>query len=199
MIKKLLNNFRSFFIYPLPSLCTKDKKKMKALSNLTTNKKSWLVLALSAFALELCALFFQYAMDLAPCIMCVYQRVAICAIILAGFIGFWGNKFLIARVIAYCLWSTGAIWGLLIALEHVEMQANSGSLFFSCDFMPNFPTWAPLHQWIPTLFEATADCSEVSWQFLGYSMPQWMIVAYAAYTAAFVLILLNRLTHAKKL
>jgi disulfide bond formation protein DsbB len=172
---------------------------MKALSNLTTNSTPWLLLGLSALGLELCALFFQYAMDLAPCIMCVYQRVAICAIILAGFIGFWGCKYLIARVIAYGLWSTGAIWGLLIALEHVEIQANSGSLFFSCDIIPNFPTWAPLHEWIPALFEATGDCGAISWQFLGYSMPQWMIVVYGAYSAAFLLILINRFIDVKKL
>ncbi|MFT7008412.1 MAG: disulfide bond formation protein DsbB [Colwellia sp.] len=172
---------------------------MKALSNLTTNSTPWLLLGLSALGLELCALFFQYAMDLAPCIMCVYQRVAICAIILAGFIGYWGCRFLIARIVAYGLWSTGAIWGLLIALEHVEIQANAGSLFFSCDIIPNFPTWAPLHEWIPVLFEATGDCGAISWQFLGYSMPQWMIVVYGAYTAAFILILINRFIHAKKL
>ena len=171
---------------------------MKVLSDLTTNSTSWLLLALSALGLELCALFFQYAMNLAPCIMCVYQRVAICTIILAGFVGFWGCKFLIARVIAYGLWSTGAIWGLLIALEHVEIQANSGSLFFSCDIIPNFPTWAPLHEWIPVLFEATGDCGEINWQFLGYSMPQWMVVVYGTYVAAFILVLANRFIHARK-
>ena len=172
---------------------------MKFLNDLTTRPSPWLLLAISALGLELCALYFQYVMDLAPCIMCIYQRVAIGAIILAGLVGFWGAQFLIARVIAYALWSTGAIWGLLIALEHVEMQANSGSLFFSCEFVPNFPTWAPLHQWLPAIFEATGDCGEISWQFLGYSMPQWMVVVYALYTLAFALIIINRLMHAKRL
>ena len=172
---------------------------MKILSDLTTNAKPWLLLALSALALELCALFFQYIMDLAPCIMCVYQRASICAIILAGFIGSIGCRFLVTRIIAYGLWATGAIWGLLIAIEHVEMQENSGSLFFSCEFLPNFPTWAPLHQWFPAIFEATGDCGKISWQFLDYSMPQWMIVVYDVYALAFSIIIINRLIHAKKL
>lgn len=171
---------------------------MKFLSNMTTNSTSWLLLALSALGLELCALFFQYAMDLAPCIMCVYQRVAIFTIILAGFIGFVGCKYIITRVIAYILWAIGAIWGLIIAFEHVEIQSNSGSLFFSCDLVPNFPSWAPLHEWLPLLFEATGDCGEISWQFIGYSMPQWMIVVYAAYVITFILILLSKLIHTKK-
>jgi disulfide bond formation protein DsbB len=171
---------------------------MKFLSDLTTNSKAWLLLAISALGLELCALFFQYVMNLAPCIMCVYQRVAICAIMLAGLIGFLGCKFLITRIIAYGLWATGAIWGLVIALEHVEMQESSGSLFFSCEFIPNFPTWAPLHEWMPALFEATGDCGEINWQFLGYSMPQWMVVVYGTYVAAFILVLANRFIHARK-
>ena len=172
---------------------------MKFLNDLTLNHKSWLILGTSALGLELCALFFQYMMDLAPCIMCVYQRAAIAAIFLAGLVGFIGCKFIIARVIAFSLWGIGAIWGLLIAIEHVEIQSNSGSLFFSCEFIPNFPSWAPLHQWIPSIFEATGDCGDINWQFFGFSMPQWMIAVYGVYVAAFILILLNRLIHAKKL
>lgn len=172
---------------------------MKTISDLTTSPKSWLLLGVSALGLELCALFFQYAMDLAPCIMCVYQRLAIIAIIAASVIGFAGHRYMFTRVIGYGLWGTGAVWGLLIALEHIEMQANSGSLFFSCEFIPNFPNWAPLHQWFPAIFEATGDCGEISWQFLGFSMPQWMTVVYGVYIAVFVLIIFNRLFHAKKL
>jgi len=168
------------------------------LSNITTSQRPWLLLATSALGLELSALFFQYVLDLAPCIMCVYQRLAILAIFSAGAIGTVGYNNIIARSLAYNLWGTGAIWGLIIALEHVEMQANSGSLFFSCEFIPNFPTWAPLHEWIPFLFEASGNCGEISWQFLDYSMPQWMITVYAFYTAVFVLVLLNRLVCAKK-
>ena len=97
---------------------------MKYLSDLTTGSKAWLLLAISALGLELCALFFQYALDLKPCIMCVYQRLTIIAIMLAGFIGAVGHKLLFARVIAYSLWGTGGIWGALLAIEHVEMQSK---------------------------------------------------------------------------
>jgi len=168
-------------------------------SNITTSQKPWLLLAISALGLELSALFFQYVLDLAPCIMCVYQRLAILAIFAAGFIGSLGYQNLLARTSAYILWGIGSIWGLIIAVEHVEMQENSGSLFFSCEFIPNFPTWAPLHEWIPFLFEATGDCGEISWQFFGFSMPQWMIVVYALYAITFILVLSNRIICTKSL
>ncbi|MCH2057045.1 MAG: disulfide bond formation protein DsbB [Thalassotalea sp.] len=170
---------------------------MNFISNLATQKKPWALLALTALALELCALYFQYAMDMRPCIMCIYQRVAIWAIFFAGVIVYFAPQQLILRLIGYGLWGTGAIWGLLIALEHVEMQSGTLSLFFTCDFVPNFPSWAPLHEWMPLLFEASGDCGEISWQFLGYSMPEWMVVVYSVYTALFAAVLFTRITIAK--
>ena len=172
---------------------------MKLLSDFSTNNKAWLFLALTALSFEIIALIFQYALDLKPCIMCIYQRVAIWAIFFAGLIGYFANANIIARLTAFALWGTGAIWGLLIALEHVEMQTSAMSFLFSCEFIPNFPSWAPLHEWIPALFAATGDCGDIEWAFLGYSMPQWMIVIYAAYTLVFALIFLARLLHKKRL
>ncbi|MEW6990963.1 disulfide bond formation protein DsbB [Colwelliaceae bacterium 6441] len=170
---------------------------MKFLSDLTTNKKAWQLLALSALGLEFSALFFQYVLELKPCIMCIYQRVAIWAIFFAGLVGSFTHQYVLGRIAAYALWGTGAIWGLLIALEHVEMQSATMSFLFSCEFVPNFPSWAPLHEWLPALFAATGDCGDINWQFLGYSMPQWMIVVYGIYTVAFSVILLGRLQHQK--
>ncbi|MGJ8693324.1 MAG: disulfide bond formation protein DsbB [Thalassotalea sp.] len=172
---------------------------MSVISQLANNKKAWLLLALSAIALELTALVFQYFMDLAPCIMCVYQRLAIFAIALAGLIGAYGKQHFITRGLAFSLWGIGAIWGLIIALEHVEMQNAAFSLFATCDIVPNFPTWAPLHQWLPFLFEATGDCGDINWQFLGYSMPQWMILVYALYTLLFGLVLASRIIKVKNI
>jgi disulfide bond formation protein DsbB len=169
------------------------------LNELTTAPKAWLCLAFTAFGLEAVALYFQYALDLAPCIMCVYQRLAILALAFAGILGAISAKYIVGRVISFALWATASIWGLIIAIEHVDMQANSGSLFYSCEFIPNFPSWAPLHQWFPLLFEATGDCGEISWQLLGFSMPQWMVAIFGLYTATFMVVIINRLLLAKKL
>ncbi|WP_286235468.1 disulfide bond formation protein DsbB [Thalassotalea sediminis] len=170
---------------------------MNFLSHLTTNKNAWLLLFITALALEFSALYFQYMMGLKPCVMCIYQRTAMWSIVLAGVIGYFGCSSVFGRIIAYGLWATGAIWGLLIAMEHVEMQNATMSFLFGCEFVPNFPTWAPLHEWIPTLFKADGSCNDIDWQFLGHSMPQWMVVIFSIYTAAFAAILLSRLKQTK--
>lgn len=170
---------------------------MNFLSNLSEQRKPWLILAFSALVLELAALYFQYGLGLAPCIMCIYQRVAIWGIFFAGVVGaIGGYKLLLGRLVAFVLWGLGSIWGLMLAIEHIEIQnaaSSPMSFLFSCDIVPNFPTWAPLHEWLPVLFEASGDCGEISWQFLGLNMPQWMVVSFAIYTALLALTLGARL------
>ena len=98
---------------------------MNFLSQLPLNQRAWQLLAVSALCFELIALYFQYVMGLEPCIMCIYQRTAIWAIFLAGVVGALGCQFILMRIVAYGLWATGAVWGLMLALEHVDMQSTT--------------------------------------------------------------------------
>ncbi|GLS91013.1 disulfide bond formation protein B [Psychromonas marina] len=160
---------------------------LSTLKNLSTQRWPWLLLAFSALALELCALYFQHVMKLEPCVMCVYERITMLGVLLAGLIGASCPQYLLVRLIAFAVWGISAVWGLLLALEHTDYQMNP-SPFATCDFFPNFPSWAPLHEWLPWLFNPTGDCADIVWQFFGYSMPQWLIVSFAIYTVLFVVI-----------
>lgn len=160
---------------------------LSILKNLSYQRWSWLLLAFSAFALESCALYFQHVMGLEPCVMCVYERLTMICVMFAGLIGAVAPQFLIVRLTAFITWAVGAIWGLQLALQHTDYQMNP-SPFATCDFFPNFPNWAPLNEWMPWLFNPTGDCSDIVWTFLGYSMPQWLIVSFAIYSALFVVI-----------
>ncbi|WP_094751915.1 disulfide bond formation protein DsbB [Psychromonas sp. CD1] len=157
------------------------------LKNLSKKRWPWLLLAGSALLLELCALYFQHVMKLEPCVMCVYERLAMFGIILSGLIGAVSPHLLFVRLLAFASWLISGFWGLQLALEHTNFQLNP-SPFAVCSFLPNFPTWAPLHQWLPWLFNPTGDCADMIWQFLGYTMPQWLIVSFVIYLALFVII-----------
>ena len=163
-----------------------------ALSNWAEQKWSWGLLFVSALLLEISALYFQYVMDLKPCIMCIYQRTAVFAVMVSALIPLLANN-LVTRLIGFAGWGVSAIWGLLIALEHVDLQNNSNPFFASCEIVPNFPTFMPLHEWLPKMFAATGDCGDIDWVFMDMSMPQWMIVIFSVYTAIFGLILFSRL------
>ena len=53
---------------------------------LSLKRSAWIFLAFSTFALESTALYFQYGMGLQPCVLCVYERLAMVGLFIAGFI-----------------------------------------------------------------------------------------------------------------
>lgn len=168
------------------------------MTNLVEQKSAWGLLFLSALGLELTALYFQYVMDLAPCIMCIYQRTAILGVMVSSAIPLLTNNFM-TRFVALLGWGISAIWGLIIAMEHVEIQTAVNPFFASCEIVPNFPSWAPLHEWLPQIFAATGDCGNIDWSFMDISMPQWMIIVFGIYTVLLAAVLISRLAFEKKL
>jgi protein dithiol:quinone oxidoreductase len=164
---------------------------LKSLANLSRNNSAWALLLLSALGLEAAALYFQYAMELRPCIMCIYQRTAVFGILFSALLPLLSNN-LLTRMVAYLGWGVSAVWGLLIAYEHVDIQTAANPFFATCEIVPNFPAWAPLHEWLPSVFAATGDCGDINWSFVGMSMPQWMLIIFAIYTGILALVLLGK-------
>ncbi|MCL1048114.1 disulfide bond formation protein DsbB [Shewanella abyssi] len=159
---------------------------MNALTRFAQSRAAWLTLTATAVMLELAALFFQYVMKLDPCVMCIYQRLAIFGILFAAVIGLAGYQSRIARLAALIIWGVSAAWGLKLALELVDMQTNP-SPFATCSFLPEFPTWMPLHEWFPSVFMPTGMCSDIPWEMMGVTMGQWMIVAFSVYLVALLI------------
>lgn len=156
---------------------------MNALIGFAHSRAAWLILMFSAVALELAALFFQHVMKLDPCVMCIYQRVAVFGLLFAGLIGVIGYSNRIARLVGVIVWAVSAIWGLKLALELVDMQMNP-SPFATCSYLPEFPSWLQLHEWLPSIFMPTGMCTDIPWEFMGVTMGQWMIVAFSGYLLA---------------
>ncbi len=165
---------------------------LNKIADTADQKWAWALLFGSALILELVALYFQYGMDLKPCIMCIYQRTAVFGVLFAALLPLLKNN-IITRTIAYIGWGISAIWGMLIAIEHVDIQTASNPFFVSCEIVPNFPAFLPLHTMLPNIFAATGDCGNIDWEFLGMSMPQWMIVVFTLYSLAFLMVIASRL------
>ena len=50
---------------------------LQYLNQCSRGRGAWLLMALTAFILELVALWFQHVMLLQPCVMCIYERCAL--------------------------------------------------------------------------------------------------------------------------
>ena len=148
----------------------------------------WLAILVSALGLEAAALFFQYVLKLDPCVLCVYERLAVAGLALSGLLGLMAPSWTSFRILAYLSWAASATWGLSLAMRHTGIQLGAPDL--NCDFFANFPVWFKLDEWLPAVFNPTGYCSDIQWQVLGFTMPQWMLVVYAGYLLLLLLALI---------
>lgn len=169
---------------------------LRYLNQCSRSRGAWLLLALTALALELTALWFQHVMGLKPCVMCIYERNALFGVMGAGLIGAIAPKTPL-RLVALALWLYSAWQGLRLSYEHTMIQLHPNP-FTTCDFAARFPSGLTLDKWLPSVFLASGDCAERSWTFLTFSMPQWMIVVFAAYLLVALLVLIAQPFKAKR-
>ncbi|MGC9421383.1 disulfide bond formation protein DsbB [Vibrio sp.] len=158
------------------------------LQRFSHNRLSWALLFIFVLFFELCALYFQHIMMLSPCVMCIYERIAMLGIGVGAFIGLINPKQRGLRWSGFIVWGISAYQGLILSIEHVDYQLNP-SPFNTCDLFVTFPNWAPLNQWVPWMFEAYGDCSDISWQFITLTMPQWLVVIFAGNLIALAAVL----------
>ncbi len=127
------------------------------------------------------AYYLQFYEYLDPCPLCIFQRVAVVAV---------GVSFLLAGALAgsragsrgaAMLIALSAGSGAAIAGRHVWLQHLPADQIPECgpglDFMLRT---LPLSETLSKVFTASGECAEISWQFLGLSMPAWVLVWFVA-------------------
>lgn len=149
------------------------------LYELNTKRLFWLLVTFAGFGLLAIALYFQHVMALAPCFLCINQRIAVMIIGLGGILGLINPKNTILKFFAYLLWIGGSIFGLGLAAYQTYLQLNPPE-FSSCGAgMDYILANNSLIDAIPMLLEPTGNCSDISWVFLSLTMPQWMVVIFS--------------------
>lgn len=125
------------------------------------------------------ALFAQYVWGMEPCPLCIFQRMALAAMgivfLLAGIHGAQN----VWRWIYLVLLTAGALAGAIVAGRHVWLQNLPKDQVPACgpglDFMlETFPFFEVLNM----VLSGSGECAEVSWRFLGLSMPAWTLICF---------------------
>lgn len=117
----------------------------------------WIGLLTICVVLEVAALYYQYILDYGPCILCVQIRALIGLIALIAILALL-LPFQVSKVLSLLLMPLTLSFGwLCYQLLGIERGWFEGS----CTFEPPFPTWIPLHEWLPSVFEA--------WELCGYT------------------------------
>ena len=134
---------------------------------------------LVCFALLAYAYYVQFDLGVEPCPLCIFQRIVFIVMAILFVAGAMQNpKVCGRRVYALLLLLTAGI-GVGIAARHLWVQHQPPDLMAGCApgwnyMVENFP----LSKTLKMAFTGSADCAQVSWTFLGLSMPLWTLVCY---------------------
>ncbi len=130
-------------------------------------------LAMLAFAL-----YAEKVLGLAPCPLCMFQRVAILALgvvfLLAalhdpGRVG--GHVYAVLVVI-----TAGA--AIAVAARHVYVQSLPPGTVPACGASLDFMLEVfPILEVVRKVMTGGGECARVDWRFLGLSMPAWVLVS----------------------
>ena len=125
------------------------------------------------------ALYAEHVLYLDPCPLCVFQRMATIGTGLVFLVaaihnpGAWGR-----RVYAVLLGVTAAS-GIGVAGRHVWLQNLPPDEVPGCG--PGFDYIIdafPLSEALSMIFTGSGECATVDWNFLGLSMPAWVLICF---------------------
>lgn len=132
---------------------------------------------LACAALMAYALYAEHVLGLAPCPLCIFQRVAVIAL---------GAIFLMATVhgpgrtgarVYGALAALAALGGIALAARHVWIQAQPPGTVAACgadlDYLLEI---MPLMEVVSNVLTGSGECGTVDWRFLGLSMPWWVLI-----------------------
>jgi disulfide bond formation protein DsbB len=172
---------------------------LKTIKSLSLQRWPWLALAATAVLLECFALYMQHVMGVEPCNECIYVRVSVMGVAVAGLIGAIAPRFLVLRSSAMALWLLSVGWGLYRAqlLLDLEQKVREGAEA-GCARFKGFPDWMPLERWLPDVFEPRAMCGTVSWTFLNHSVTFWIWTALCGLAFAALLVVVAQTQSSKR-
>lgn len=124
------------------------------------------------------ALYAQYQLMLEPCPLCILQRVAVIAIGAFFLLAAAHNPAGATRHIYSAFLAASAALGAVVAGRHVWLQNLPEDRVPACgpglDYMLNN---FPFREALDMVFKGSGECASLDWQFLGVSMPAWVLVA----------------------
>ena len=130
------------------------------------------------------ALYVQYGLAQEPCPLCILQRVAVIlagAVFLVAFLHNPGDG--PARIYG-ALIGVAALAGIGVAARHMWILAQPPGSVAECgaslDYMMDV---LPLHEVLAKVLTGSGECAKVTWEFLGISMPAWVLINLAGLAA----------------
>jgi disulfide bond formation protein DsbB len=138
--------------------------------------------ALACIGLMAYALYAQYHLQLEPCPLCVFQRVAVIALGVVFAIGaLHAPDSAMTRRVYAVLALLPALAGLAVAGRQLWLQSLPADQVPACGPGLNYMMDSmPFAKVLAKVFMGSGECAEVNWRFLGLAMPAWVAISLVA-------------------
>lgn len=153
----------------------------------------WFGLISSSALLAVAYFYFELKLGLAPCPLCMFQRVCLVGIIFFCLLGLLLKpKKGFAKVLALGTTVFSAL-GLAIAGRQTWLQHLPADQVPECgpDLQFMLETF-PFMEMIESVLSGSGECAEVQWQLFNFSMPEWMVFIFAMMTIVSLRLLFSK-------
>ena len=127
------------------------------------------------------AYYAEYVLHLAPCPLCIFQRLGVFAIGVVFLIAVLHDPKPLGRRVYAVLVGLAALATAGVALRHVYIQNLPEGAVPACgaslDFMLKIFS---LSEVLVKVLTGSGECARVTWRFLGLAMPAWVLIAALA-------------------
>jgi disulfide bond formation protein DsbB len=147
--------------------------------NLLTHRLSYLYAFLSTLGLFVVAFYLQYGKGIAPCPLCILQRLMLAVLGIIFFFGWAYNFKKMGRIIVGTLSFLFSALGALLAGRQVWIQHLPADKTPDCGVSLEYMLHVlPIDQVAKRIFEGTAECSLVDWSFFNLSLADWTLICF---------------------
>lgn len=129
---------------------------LETFRRLSHGKLYWVLLVILGISMEGVALYYQYALDEWPCVLCIHVRIWVLGfVVLAIFALLFGYNRRVNR--GFHLVNTIIMVGL-VERSWQTLAVERGWVFGDCDMESGLPSWFALDKWFSPVFEVQTAC-----------------------------------------
>lgn len=158
------------------------------LVDIARSRAYWLFLITLGISLEGVALYYQYALEYWPCVLCIHVRILVFGIILVAGVALCLRRSRLLRSLMHVLMSL--LMAVLVERAWILIGVERGTIEGSCSMDSGLPGWLALDRWFPFLFKIWEPCGYTPELLAGITMAEALLVLFSLLLAVSVILTL---------
>jgi disulfide bond formation protein DsbB len=134
----------------------------------------WLIVLVLGIAMEGLALFYQYQLEYAPCVLCIHVRIWLLGLVAVAALALWLRHYAPANAALHGL--TALLMAGLLERSWQLLGTERGWTFGSCNMDAGLPAWFALDHWFPAIFEVREACGYTPELLFGITMAEGLLL-----------------------